>query len=521
MRPYLTKNPLFHLNNLKMKVYRNLMPMDQTDHLGEGGHIVTPNLALKYVVYVSILIVGLMMGDAIFSISYAQSTNLGNRAGQTRLQSVTGVGVQTVCGNFVTMNPAPQNNRQRDLFRKCGEMVNTANDIDNQGGTGLSLGLNDKQLAAALQQLATEEVVAPRTMATKTFTGQLQNLGARLAALRLGARGFSVAGLNFNGLNRQAGLSPEEMDSLGFPQRGGGASGDSGEGAFSRLSAFANGVFSTGNKDATDREDGFDFDSQGVTVGVDYRFLNELVLGTAFTYSHFDADFSRSSVNSGGDSDTNGYGFSLYGTYYLEEFYFEGIGSWGWSDHDGKRKIFYTSNTAVSGTDRTAKSDIDSTQYSFSVGTGYNAQIGSVDFGPYARLTYFKIDIDDFKETGAKGLNLRVEDQKVQSLISVLGVRASKSFSWERGVWSPQIRGEWNHEYKNEAENITSRYVNDPNNERLLVRTEDPDRDFFRFGATLANVAAGGTQVFFDYEMMLGFRDISNYIFTIGARQEF
>ena len=168
------------------------------------------------------------MGDAIFSISYAQSTNLGNRAGQTRLQSVTGVGVQTVCGQFLSGNPAPSNSKQRDLFVRCGEMVHTANDIDDQGNTTLSLGLNDKQLAAALQQLATEEVVAPRTMATKTFNGQLQNLGARLAALRLGARGFSVAGLNFDGLNRQAGLSPEEMGALGFPQRGGGASGDSG-----------------------------------------------------------------------------------------------------------------------------------------------------------------------------------------------------------------------------------------------------------------------------------------------------
>jgi outer membrane autotransporter protein len=524
MRPYLTKNPLFHLNNLKMKMCRNLMPMDQTEHWGEGdrgGHIVTPNLSLKYAVYVSILIVGLMMGDAIFSISYAQNTNLGNRAGQTRLQSVTGTGVQIVCGGFATGNPAPSNSKQQDLFERCREMVQTANDIDDVGNDTNSLGLDDKQLAAALQQLATEEVVAPRTMATKTFNGQLQNLGARLAALRLGARGFSVAGLNFDGLNRQAGLSPEEMGSFGFPQRGGGASGDSGEGAFSRLSAFANGIFSTGDKDATDREDGFDFDSQGVTVGVDYRFLNELVLGTAFTYSHFDADFNRSSTNAGGDSDTDGYVFSLYGTYYLENFYFEGVGSLGWADHDAKRRIEYASSTAISGTDRTAKSDTDSTQYSFSFGTGYNAQVGSVDFGPYARLTYFKIDIDDFKETGAGGLNLQVEDQKVQSLISALGVRASKSFSWERGVWSPQIRGEWNHEYKNEAENITSRYVNDPNNNRLLVRTEDPDRDFFRFGATLANVAAGGTQVFFDYETMLGFRDISNHIFTFGARQEF
>lgn len=119
------------------------------------------------------------------------------------------------------------------------------------------------------------------------------------------------------------------------------------------------------------------------------------------------------------------------------------------------------------------------------------------------------------------GLNQKVDDQDVQSLISALGMRASKNISWEWGVWSPQIRGEWNHEYKNDADNISTRMVSDPNNTQLGLRTENPDRDFFRVGATLANVAAGGTQVFFDYETMLGFRDISNHIFTIGARQEF
>ncbi len=492
---------------------------------------------LKYCTYVSIMIVGLMIGDAIFSISYAA---LGGRPGQTQLQSVTGTAVQTVCGQLASdnaMNPLTGNTQ--DLFFRCREMVQTSRDLDGlPTGTGNTLDLNNEQLNNALQQLATEEVVAPRTMATKTFNGQRQNLGARLAALRLGARGFSVAGLNFDGLNQQAGLTHEKVGALGFPQRGGGASADD-VGGDGRLSVFINGIFSTGDKDKTDRENAFDFDSQGVTAGVDYRFLNELVLGTAFTYSHFDADFSESSlvtapttnpgaavaVNSGGDSDTDGYTLSLYGTYYLENFYLEGIGSIGWSDHDAKRKIQYKIGNAAAGTaqdvKRTAKSDTDSTQYSFSVGTGYNAHLGGVDFGPYARLTYFKIDIDGFKESGAGGLNLEVEDQDVKSLISALGLRASKKFSWERGVWFPQIRGEWNHEYENDAENISSRYRNDPRKNELVVRTESPDRDFFRVGATLANVSAGGTQVFFDYETMLGFRDISNHIFTIGARQEF
>jgi len=88
-------------------------------------------------------------------------------------------------------------------------------------------------------------------------------------------------------------------------------------------------------------------------------------------------------------------------------------------------------------------------------------------------------------------------------------------------VWSPQIRGEWDHEYKNDTKTTTTKYVNDPFNTALFIRNESPDRNFFRVGATLANVSAGGTQVFFDFETILGLRDITNHIFTIGARQEF
>src|SRR2546422_944331 len=68
-----------------------------------------------------------------------------------------------------------------------------------------------------------------------------------------------------------------------------GAAGQAG-----RLSAFLNGSFSTGKLDATDREAGFDFDSGGVTAGVDYRLTPNLVLGVAFGYVRTSADFSQS-----------------------------------------------------------------------------------------------------------------------------------------------------------------------------------------------------------------------------------
>ena len=475
----------------------------------------------QYSVFVAIAVVSLIFGESMFALGHAQT--LGQRTGQSALQSATGNAIFTAPGVGVCpqLGGITRNAAQDDLFAQCGALVQTSNTLNGATGLPLDLGLTNEELNDALQQMASEELLAPRTQATKTFNRQQKNLSGRLAALRGGATGLSLAGLNLNGINPQAKSGAQAMSFSGFPQRGGGASGDAGSGEFSRLGAFISGSYGTGDKDETSREDGFDFDTAGVTLGVDYRLLNELVLGTAFSYSHFDSDFESSSVNAGGGNDSDGYTFSVYGTYYLENFYVEAIGSGGWADHDSKRRIVVPSNTTVAPINRTAKGNTDSRQYSVSVGTGYNAQVGSVDFGPYARLTYLKLEIDGFKESGANGLNLEVEDQGVTSLLSALGIQASKKFSWPLGVWFPQIRGEWDHEFENDAKTTTTRYVNDPFNTPLFVRSERPDRDFFRVGATLANVSAGGTQVYFDYETFLGLRDISNHIFTIGARLEF
>ncbi len=448
---------------------------------------------------------------------------LGGRSGQTELQSNTGTAVQAVCVNLIGLNAmSPLTGSTAELFTRCGEMVHSANALDGTGTQDLSLGLSEEDLAAALQQLAAEEVISPRTQASKTFSGQLRNLSSRLAALRAGATGVSISGLNLNNNDLQNGplMAGGNWGNFGVP-RGGGASGDANSSGFSRLGLFINGIVSFGEKDGTAREDDFEFDSQGVTVGADYRLLDSLVLGTAFSFSNFDADLSKSATVAGGKSDTKGYTFSLYGTYYLKDFYVEGMGSIGWNDHDLKRGIEYTSNTSQPSQNRTAKGDTDSQQYSFTIGTGYNAAVGSFVISPYGRLTYLNLDIDGFKEKGAGELNLEVKDHDLSSLISAVGISGSKNISWPHGILIPQIRGEWDHEFKNDSETIKTQYIADPAGLSLVAKTESPDRNFFRLGFSVSNVFAGGTQAFFDYETFLGLRDITNHIFTGGVRHEF
>ncbi len=447
---------------------------------------------------------------------------LGGRPVQTGLQSTTGVAVQAVCGNFVAT--APTNALQQDLFDRCREMVHGANSIDGIPPNGDSIGLADPELAAALQQLASEEIATPRTMATETSTNQLSTLGARLTALRAGATGFAASGLGFAGAEQTLGA-----ETLGLipraGERGGAAAADE---AFSRLSGFINGVVSSGDKDATDREDGFDFDTVGITLGVDYRFTDNFVFGGALDFTDTDNDLDeRGNVVAGGDVESDGFTLSGYGTYYLNKYYIDGIVSFGEHDHDLTRRILYspgptaTGTGATGGANRTATGDTESDLFSLTIGGGYETSRDALTYGAYARLSYLEVDVDGYTEQGAQGLDLIVDGQEVKSLVSIIGGRISKAFSRRFGVLIPQGWVEWHHEFEDDSETIVTRYLNDPNALSLLVRTDDPDEDFFVLGGGVSAVFKGGTQAFVDVQTVQGLDDVTNTILTVGGRREF
>ena len=308
----------------------------------------------------------------------------------------------------------------------------------------------------ALLPMAPEEIVAQGTNAVETSN---RNIGARLAALHggvttLGLRRFS---LRFDTPRDTPPVPPTLVASLGsFAALGSSGTGSTST-AFSRLGVFANGTFSGGDKDATSREAGFDFDTLGATLGADYRFTNNFILGVAFNYLSTSADFDNVSVLStpaGGGVDTDGFGVSIYGTYYLDRFYVDGIVTFGWNDYDTDRRIIYAIPNRASHlrgilrtttVNQTARGDTDGAQYSVSVGAGYDFISGGWTVGPFARLEYMRLDIDGYREqinntAPGFGLTLAFEDQDVVSLVSVLGGQASYAISTGFGVLLPQAR---------------------------------------------------------------------------------
>lgn len=446
----------------------------------------------------------LLSDNALAQQTPPPQSDIGAIPGLTESQQTTGRAIQEVWARLFglreQLDPA-----QQDMFDRCRELVQTSNFQQGVGPTAFRVEDIEtaEELAAAIQEVSQVELISQKTGAIESASGQFTNIAARLQAVRLGVTGITLAGFGPTLYS-----TPRHTASYTLPQ-GGGASADGEQ--FSRLGGFVNGSFAFGDRNATDREEAFDFDSGGVTAGVDYRFSDNFVAGLAIGYASTDVDLE----NSGGDSEIDSYSIATYATYYFDDFYVDAIASFAWSDYDNNRRILYP------GVTRTATSETDGRQYAFALGAGYDVMFNNWRITPLARLQYVNADLDEFDETNGLGLDLTIGDQRIESLLSTLGATASYAVSTPVGVFSPQLRAEWQHEFQNDSRDIKAVYTNDPNQIPWRIPTDDPDRDYFTLGVGVAGTFQRGISAFVDYQTIVGLDETTAHLVNVGVRMEF
>lgn len=399
------------------------------------------------------------------------------------------------------------------IGRACPEVVGTGTQFSNDCTTLVVAAASDvpvleAESAIALNAVTAEQATVPLSSSRASLSTQLQNISSRLGALRAGAVGLSVRGLS------TASLSDEF-----FGYGGGAASADADSAVIlgnERIGVFVNGTYSSGDKDATSNEDGFDFDSWGLTAGVDYRVTDALVLGLAIGYGQNETDID----NSGGSLDTDTFNTSLYGTFFANErLYVDGIVTYSSNSYDQKRNVNYAiGNTPVR---QVAKSDYDGSQWSASLGGGYQMSKDSWSYGPTARLEYISASVDGYRERMSNpniaggGWATRMNDLDQDSFTSTIGFDVSNAISTEWGVLSPQLHVSWVHEFEDDALTVNGVFVEDPNRNRFGITSDRPDTDYFNGRIALAAQLAGGTSAFLYYNKVFGYKDLN--VNTIGA----
>jgi len=353
------------------------------------------------------------------------------------------------------------------------------------------------------------------TVATEVLDNQFSNVASRLNALHSGTRQSGMGGLALNIGDKQ--LSGQTLYNE-LSNITGGSAGD-GDNRVNGWSFYLNGSFNFGEKEASTRENGFDFDTAGITTGGDYQLNDTLILGGALGYSQTNSDL----VDNGGNAESDGYSLSFYGTHFIKNnLYFDAIVSYGNTRYDTSRTIAFANNAF---SDDTLTGDTEGSHAAVNLGLGRNYVLRDTGwkFSSYGRLAYNRIEINGYSESSAtdSALELAVGEQSIESLATTLGAQTSKAISTGFGIFIPHLQIEYHHEFKDDSRNLSARYVNDPFGDTFfVVPTDDADRNYFTVGGGLSAALISTIQLFTYYETTIGLNDIENNLVVVGVRGE-
>ena len=394
---------------------------------------------------------------------------------------------------------------QRDLLDRCN---------------GIILDPDPAAQAAALEQLGAEEMNAMRTQSLLFSHNQNEGVMDRMAALRAGQRGISVAGLNLRIGDKYV---PAQQVAESLEQLfGGGASADAdepGDLLGNRLGMWMRGNYGIGEKSASAVDRGFDSDQWGFTAGLDYRFSDSTVAGISVGYGKSSLDFKPVGD---GNLDTTAVTGSVYGSAYLGNFYFDGVFNYTGADYDSLRHIAYTESGSP--IDRQATGSTTGDALSGGIAVGYDFVLGGLTISP--SLGYFFVDtnIDSFTERGASGLNLAYEEQHYESATGNAGLRITYAWKTSWGVVIPHFRGTYVHEFEDATEVFGVRFANDPfagssdPTPPIIVQSNEPDQSYFRLAAGVSAQFAYDISGYFEYQRLESFEFVDFQDFTIGLR---
>ena len=398
-----------------------------------------------------------------------------------------------------------------NFLRDCDALINAAEN-------------NDPNTGSALEQITPKSLTTAVNASQTSVQSQMLSIRTRMAALRTG-----VMGINIDQLNIQRGgwtLSGRDLryllasagEEAGIPAIN---EGIMNSGPFG---VFVNGAINLGNQDQTENQTGFDFRTLELTLGADYRFSDQFILGAALSYTSIDTDID----SNGGSLDTQGLGLTLYGVYYpSDRFYIEGMVNYGQNDYDQRRNVAYQLQNSTDVNQR-FDSSYEGHQFFADVGAGYQFTRGNLTFGPETHLSYLDLQVDPFQEqipgnNPGSSWAVAIDKQNLESLVFSLGGKASYLLDQSWGTLEPQIELSWLHEFKDNNQVVNGRFVEGavvPDN-IFQIFTDPVDKNYFRFGLGLQARFDRGPSVLIQYRTLFDYKHLEMNTISTQLRWDF
>jgi len=415
---------------------------------------------------------------------------------------------------------------ERSVSAAIDPMLTTTSSGVSPEFTPLAIALNNltaAQIPGALDQLTPESLQYSRNIAFENSTFLAQQVDGFLATMRSGNSGLDTSGISLitpgfeNGLGRSLGSllaynSP--------PYHNQSMPGDSSSQTISdspnqlitsdrmsesdygrkNISEFIGGSVVLAdlnqNNNATNSSLGkASYTAGNATAGISFRMTSNLAAGVLMNYNHTDA---KTDAN-GSKIKVDSYSPGLFGTYYKDGFYVNGLFSYGYNDYTNSRNIPFMGATA--------HSSPSGNQYVTNFDGGYDFRPEKHWIvGPTLGLTYTHLDVDSFNETGANAANLNVSSQSADSVRSRLGghVVYQAHVGWV--TLQPNFTAMWQHEYADNGSGITSQF-NIPGSGAFTIQSAAPNRDSALLGFGVNMVVNNNMGLYLNYLADVGTDD--------------
>ncbi|HEY5307412.1 MAG TPA: autotransporter domain-containing protein, partial [Casimicrobiaceae bacterium] len=203
-----------------------------------------------------------------------------------------------------------------------------------------------------------------------------------------------------------------------------------------------------------------------VAVGGDIRLSDHLLAGVAFNYSEYKGDFS----NSGGSFKLKEPMMTFYVGY--------GDGPWYVGGTLGAGNLDYSSvqrNITLGATTRTESGNTSGWQTVARVLGGYWFRQGAWEHGPFGKLTWDKVVVHQFSETGSDSTALTYGQQENEAFLSSIGWQVTGNLSG----WRPFARATWEYNFKNDERQVSVTPVG--LNGTYYVPVSKPDENYALF----------------------------------------
>jgi len=431
-------------------------------------------------------------GDIVITLV---SQNLEPLADNTNDENIAGT-LDTLCIALSNQSDAALGAAQADLLARCDQLS--------------ALATNDPAtLRQALTQIAPEETSAQMRVALDTNRSQQHVIAQRVQQQKLTRQSESASSpwqVVFNGLQwggADTTYPAGDDDSDDYPA------------FWSRLGLFAHVQFEEAERDRSTLENGYHANGIAFTVGADYFFSEEILLGATLSGHQNRLDYQ----NNAGSLDSDLTTLSLFGAYFYHDFSVYAQLGHAWLDFASTRQIRF-GNTDISVNERLT-GETTGAQQILNTRAEWTWRHQALTVTPFARLDYVQSRIKAYGERGGGGFAMRLGPQHSDQLSVAMGVQASYALTPSWGVWVPTLGLSYLSEANADRDPITARFAFDPDQTRTFSLNNDGgDSAFYQLSLGASAVFKHGISAFADVTRILGYDYLSAAQYQLGVRYE-